>query len=1025
MSDHQKYPPTGEPVDWAEKLKASMNADSEPSEPAAPIYTPEEDDLAALLRAQLERRSANAGSLSLDTSEFEDEEESPAAEDPFDDEPIDEDADGDSEDDLEDDLEDEPEDADLDDDTQDDDLPWAEDDLADEPIEEVPENESIVDDLPREDEEPAENEPVALPAVPLPINPGAFVMEESLPDSEPASAEVEDFKEELDDEFEEEFVGEPAVARVVADTALNGAQPHMPLGGCRLQELDEENTLLLRRTGLLEEREEDEAVDAASTPAMPDELQLSLEDLPLYEEESVLTSTNEDEGEADGDTLAEDESLAEPAPTVRIPYDPLQLGLDEHTARTDRAAALRHLDAECPVGTRTRSQEESTVAPVAQTAPKNATPSDYTASMPQAGGEEEAERDTALYIRLGYEAELRRAEEQARINRVREAEHGEHRPLPKNESTAASGGREYASRAQTETVENAYTRARFLAVVRLFVALSGAILALIYDVLPAVLNTDSPLAPFFSSAAYSLVDLVWLLIISLPFIPRLARGLWSLCRFEPTRYAVSGMAILVTAAHTVIAALAENASSISLFSGVALFMLAVAALSEYLTIAGEHRSFTVVSSGKPPFILTDERTPAALEATGAPSSPTLTAVRTGRLLDYFARTGRYNPYMARLNYLMPVALLAALVVGALGMLLGAEPLSDGARAFTATYLACLPTAYLISMSLPLYLASDAIAERGTAVVGTATPEYYADAGKNLVFADGDAVVALNRKEITLRGDPYTAEWRRLAAYLLLSVHSPLAEGMPVAGYDPNAIFVEVAERADHYIRFYLTDDRRPDLGTVEMILGSHEALVRRGIRLPKISMERVYKKSEDSEVVYLAIDRKFRLAFAAEYRVRRSFATTLEALRALGHTVSVQSYDPLVTQALLGDPAAEGIRLLAPPHLEGERLSRASGVVATGRPSDLVYPIAACHGMRKAYRIAACLAWSSVGVGVLVPVISMLLGEFTILSSATVMLWQVLTALSAVLVSLITVNRRTLRMTRIPTAGKDKTSRDS
>jgi hypothetical protein len=38
----------------------------------------------------------------------------------------------------------------------------------------------------------------------------------------------------------------------------------------------------------------------------------------------------------------------------------------------------------------------------------------------------------------------------------------------------------------------------------------------------------------------------------------------------------------------------------------------------------------------------------------------LTAVRTGRVSDYFARTCRYNPYMGRLNYLLPVALLSAI-----------------------------------------------------------------------------------------------------------------------------------------------------------------------------------------------------------------------------------------------------------------------------------------------------------------------------------------------------------------------------
>ena len=101
-----KKNPQTEPVDWAERLKASMSATPTESESSAPSV---DDDLAALLRAQLAHReqAADKSEFDLDTSEFEEEteeEEIPAPED-SDDLPWDED-------------EDEEEDTDL---------PWDED----------------------------------------------------------------------------------------------------------------------------------------------------------------------------------------------------------------------------------------------------------------------------------------------------------------------------------------------------------------------------------------------------------------------------------------------------------------------------------------------------------------------------------------------------------------------------------------------------------------------------------------------------------------------------------------------------------------------------------------------------------------------------------------------------------------------------------------------------------------------------------------------------------------------------------
>ena len=93
MADQMRITPDPDSereVDWGERLLASMNETSaEADEPDAPVLD-EEDDLAALLRAQLARQKEDPIPDLLDTTEFEeDEEETLVDGENFDDEELD------------------------------------------------------------------------------------------------------------------------------------------------------------------------------------------------------------------------------------------------------------------------------------------------------------------------------------------------------------------------------------------------------------------------------------------------------------------------------------------------------------------------------------------------------------------------------------------------------------------------------------------------------------------------------------------------------------------------------------------------------------------------------------------------------------------------------------------------------------------------------------------------------------------------------------------------------------------------
>ena len=253
----------------------------------------------------------------------------------------------------------------------------------------------------------------------------------------------------------------------------------------------------------------------------------------------------------------------------------------------------------------------------------------------------------------------------------------------------------------------------------------------------------------------------------------------------------------------------------------------------------------------------------------------------------------------------------------------------------------------------------------------------------------------------------------MAALTFSLMDSPLASEGGLSREDTEGYRLEVAEQGVGYARLYLTDNRTDT--AVEVMMGTHDALVRRGIRLPKINMEDRYKKSRDSHVIYLAFDRRFHLAYAVEYRADSRFAAEVYELNAAGHRVSLCSYDPFVRtsnpclSSFLGEA---DVGLLTPDVVELKRNTRAGGLVATGRCTDLLYPFKACRRIRLSYRLARLIAWLNIPVTLGLTVLLSYLNLGGLMTAATVVLWQMLLLGGVILVDLLCVNRDKLGLTQ-------------
>lgn len=638
----------------------------------------------------------------------------------------------------------------------------------------------------------------------------------------------------------------------------------------------------------------------------------------------------------------------------RTEDDPLQLGLDalpQEAVRPPRAASHararqgRGAGAELPP----RPTEEKTV------------------------GRRVREADDELYIDLGYEGELRRTPSgAARADEVHRARQKREPVGTRNTIPPAYAGREYSGAAMTRRVEQGYRKALVYAILRLVFAAVGAVAGGIYDILSYV-GVDG----FTDSVAYPLIGFLLLLLFSAPSLSRMGLGLRSLWDFEPVRYAVPGMALIMTTLHTVILAAAGGDSVPILFCGAAMLILTMTCICDLLSIRSQARSFGILSSGRARVTVTITDAPGQRRSRmcaddmrdewerteeAAEGGVTLRVCRTSGIPNFFALVNRYPGRLSHLNYLLPTAMLLAIAAGGTALLTDGGLLTDALPRFTATYLACMPGAFLLSLILPYHVANRQLSEEGCALLGEATPEQYVpaiakDKTTRILVPDGFLLHPIRPNEVTRTKDERSEEWISMAHKLFALLDCPLAgAGEPPRREELAELRIELAERGEGFLRLYLTDRRNE--GSVEVHLGTYEALTPRGIHLPDRSQESTYRKTPNAQILYVAFDRRFRLVCACEYGIDPLFERFETELDRIGCRMTVLSHDPLIERSpLFTDEDAPVRELYRPARYSQLYAARSGGMISVHEGLGVLKAYIACRRIRRANTIGQLFGW--------------------------------------------------------------------
>ncbi len=336
-----------------------------------------------------------------------------------------------------------------------------------------------------------------------------------------------------------------------------------------------------------------------------------------------------------------------------------------------------------------------------------------------------------------------------------------------------------------------------------------------------------------------------------------------------------------------------------------------------------------------------------------------------------------------------------------------ESSATAATVFMGIFFAAAPFSAVFNFFYPLCHANKLLTHYNCALVGDETVEEFSDS-KTVIFDASDLYDTEKRTEISIRESDDLRRDMKLTDILFRKIGGTLEHiGKTKTGQaaDPTVAFVRIS---DYGIEAVVDNQ-------YHMIAGSADYLKKSGIRIPRESSDQSLRRTENTGILYVAIDGILRLCYEIEYTVKPSFEKLASDLAEIDTAVAIQSYDPNLNQTFLQVDRSDGsvpIRVIKPGRYEPNTVLKESdtGAVALGRKTDIVYPLHASKqvAIAKSFWLRMQILLSLVG-GTLA-LIAAVCFDSTYLNPIAILAYQTACILLSWIATHIRINRRTLHI---------------
>lgn len=566
---------------------------------------------------------------------------------------------------------------------------------------------------------------------------------------------------------------------------------------------------------------------------------------------------------------------------------------------------------------------------------------------------------------------------------------------------------EYTDRSQNGEIDEKLRRAVRSTRIRLIIA---ALLTLVLLYLETATKTSTLHPDFLKPGRYGqmyiLIDLQVLFAVCITVIDGLRAGAVGLFKRKPTAESVMFVSMLIAAVHAVITLFMDGSDVTCGLLGLPAAASALCCtLADHLSALKDDDCFKVLASKRPKYVA-EKLSGTAREGTEfykylLDDSELYTVKRADFVDGFFRRAGKRPEGDDLFGFLIAVVFAVGCVLFGVQMYLG-EPLLNSLAAFGKLAAFALPFSAFFIISLPLISANRIARKTGSALIGSAVGEEYADASV-ISFADTEVYPASHVKIASIkvygdyRIDRIIYDLTRVFGFVggpLKNVTASMVSG----GDTPEYTTARLIESASDGICVVIDGQ--------EMFLGKKSYLRRYRFETPFDLGDDRFETGGGS-IMYVTMNDRLIAKVYVKYKISEQFNALLRDMYRAGMCVGIKTVDPNITTSLLENTVKYKkcpISILKAGEVgdvEGRCDRIDSGIVSTASLHTFLKMFIMCDKVRHVTRSNGFINILSIALSFFVVFFLALTGELTAVQSFYPVLFQLLWLLPVCVISFI------------------------
>ena len=563
--------------------------------------------------------------------------------------------------------------------------------------------------------------------------------------------------------------------------------------------------------------------------------------------------------------------------------------------------------------------------------------------------------DISLLLQLGYKDELKSEIGQERTDSVVHSISNSYRP-DKNKIPFGFCGKEFFDGSQVDKIKQKYDYDKRMIIIKLALFSCISLVLLLLGMLFKSYTTVSSVIMF---------SIMELLIVSLGCIvmhKELLCGINGIFKFSPTVFTMPMLSLVVLTVFDVFNIITGivnpnniTVSTSALFGFTTSVFFIFALVVQLINCVREQRTFNLISASEELYTAetlvsqrgdkSDANNLRSHEIRKQVKGNAVVVKKTRYISEYFKRCSESSYGIGNVMLVLGVVPLAAMILACIIIAMGRTAADVAATVVFAFYM-CLSASFVLIMPVTLFAASQSLAEKKCAIIGTGAVSEYAQT-HSVIFPDTSAFKTDNNIEVVPLGNIDMNASLKTANRLFVSLGGTMSTIVGENSFNKDLSVSEadinIAAVHDNGIELYMDNETHILLGTDKFVYERRHQLGFDACDLIPSAA------SAGRDVVYLAINGVVCLGYVVSFGVKTEFTDKVKILAQHNIKSYVSTYEPHI-KAKRYNNCKIGVYRPYDHESPAKPSSRYGGIVASGDAQNITYPLIMTSEILKSVR---------------------------------------------------------------------------